>query len=64
MVLKITNLIRKEETIWHEFVVNREEPLQTTYNHTKDVLLSEVVHQWVPIEDALPHFYDIEVMVT
>lgn len=63
MVFEVSDLVRQQETVWHELVVNWEKPLQTANNHAEYVFLCEVVHQRVPVEDAPPHFYDIQVVV-
>lgn len=64
MMLKISHLIRKQKRIGHEFVINREKPLQPTYNNTKDVLFGKMVHEWVPIERTFSHFDYVEVVIS
>ena len=64
MVLKIPYFIWKQETVWHEFIVYREESLQSADNDTENIFLSEVIHQWISVEDAFSHFYDIEVVIS
>lgn len=64
MVLKVSNLIGKQEAIRHEFVINWEEPLKSTNYDAEYILLGEVVHEGIPVEYALPHFDDIEIVVS
>ena len=64
MMLKISDLVGQQKRIRHELVINREKSLQSTYNHTKDVFLGKVIHQWVPIECTFPHLDDIKIMVS
>lgn len=64
MVLKITNLIWKQETIGHELVIYWKETLKPTYNNTEYILFRKMVHEWVPVKYAFPHFYYVEVVVT
>jgi len=64
MVLKITSLIWQQEGVRHVFKVKWEKPLQPAYNDAKYVLLREMVHQRIPIENAfvVPP-YDIQVLI-
>lgn len=64
MVLEISNFIRKQETVWHEFIVYRKESLQSADYHTENIFLGKVIHQWISVEDAFSHFYDIEVVIS
>jgi hypothetical protein len=64
MVLEVTEFIWQQEGIWHEFIVNGKETLEATDDHTENVFLSKVVHQRVPVENTLGHFYYVEVMVS
>ena len=43
VLFQVFNLIWKEEGVWHEAVVNREEPLQTTDYHAENILLCEML---------------------
>jgi hypothetical protein len=64
MVLKITSLIRQQEGVRHVLKVKWEKPLQPAYNNTKYVLLREMVHQRIPIENAfIVPPYDIQVLI-
>ena len=62
-MLEVTHLIRQQETVRHELVIDWEEPLKPAYDHTKDILLGEVIHQWVSIEDTLAHLDNVEIVV-
>lgn len=64
MMLEVSDFIRKEEAVRHELVVNWEEPLEAADDDAENVLLGEMVHQGIPVEDALAHFYDVKVVVS
>lgn len=64
MVLKVSDFIWKQKAVRHEFVIDGEESLQSADNDTENIFLGKMVHQWVPIKDALPHLDYIEVMVS
>ena len=64
MVLKISDLIRKKKRVRHEFVIDWEESLKPTDDDAEYVLFSKVVHQRVPIENALAHLDDVEVVIS
>ena len=63
-MLEVADLVGQQEAVRHELVVNWEEALQSADDHTEDVLLGEVVHQRVAVEDALAHLDDVEVVVS
>lgn len=64
VLLEVSDLVRQQEGVGHELVVNGEESLESTDDDAEDVLLGEVVHQRVPVEDALGHLYDVQVVVS
>jgi len=63
-MLKVSHLIRQEERIRHEFIVNREETLESAYDHTEYVFLCEMVHQGISVKGTLSHLYNVEVVVS
>ena len=63
MMFKITYFIWQQKTIGHKFIINWEEPLQSANDDAKNVLFGEVVHQWIPIKYALPHFNYVQIVV-
>ena len=63
MVLEVAHFIGQKKAVRHELVVDREESLQSTDDNAKYVLLCEVVHQWIPIKDALPHLNYVQIMI-
>lgn len=64
MMLEIPYLVREEETVRHELVVNREEALEATDYYAEDVLFCKVIHEWVPVKYTFPHFNYVEIVVT
>ena len=64
MVFEVTYLVRKQEGIRHELVINREESLQPTDDYTEDVLLRKMIHQRITIEKTLSHFDNVKVVVS
>lgn len=64
MMLEVSDFVRKEEAVRHELIVNWEEPLEAANDDAENVLLGEMVHQRIPVEDAFTHLYDVKVMVS
>ena len=64
MMLKVSDFIRKEEAVRHELIVNWKEPLEAANDDAENVLLGEMIHQGIPVEDTFTHFYDVKVMVS
>jgi len=64
MVLKISDLIRQKKRVRHEFVIDWEESLKPTDDDAEYILFSKVVHQRIPIENALAHLDDVEVVIS
>ena len=62
-MLKVTDFIWQQKTVWHEFVIDWEESLQSADDDAKYVFLCKVVHQWIPIEDTFTHFNDVQIVV-
>lgn len=63
MVFEVSHFVRQQEGVRHELVVDWKESLQARDDHAEDVLLCEVVHQRVSVENALAHLDDVEVVV-
>lgn len=64
MVLKIPDFVWKQKAVWHEFVINWEKSLEPTNYHAKNILFCKMVHKRIPIENALPHFDDVKVVIS
>lgn len=64
MVLEIPYFVREQEAVRHEFIINWEESLESTDNYAKNILFCKMVHQWIPVENALPHFDYVEVVIS
>lgn len=58
MIFEFVYLVWEKEVLRHEVEVHWEEALQSTQYDAKYVLLREVVHQRVPIEDTLRVVFD------
>ena len=43
VLFKILDLIWKKERVWHEAVINWEEPLKSTYDYTENVFLCKML---------------------
>jgi len=63
VVLEIAHLVGEQEGIRHKLVINGEEALEPGDDDTENVLFCEVIHQRIPIEDALAHLYYVQVVV-
>ena len=59
MVLEVPHLIRQQEAVGHELVVDGEEALETADDDAENVLLCEVVHQRVTVKYALAHLDNV-----
>ena len=55
MLLQVFDFIWQKEGVGHEAIIDREETLQSTYDHTEDILLGEMVHQGVAIDQGSFH---------
>ena len=64
VLLQVFDLVREQERVGHESVVDGEEALQTTDNDTEDVLLSEVIHQRVAVDERTLHFDQLDIAVS
>ena len=62
-MLEVPNLVGKQEAIRHKLVIDGKESLQATDYDAEDVLLGEVVHQRVTVENTLAHLDDVQIVV-
>ena len=51
VLLEVLDLVREQERVWHEAVVDWEESLQTTDDDTEDILLCKVL-SWKNLQSA------------
>ena len=63
VLLQVFDLVRQQKGVWHETVVDWKETLQTADDDTEDVLLSEVVHERVAIDQGSFHLDKFDVVV-
>ena len=64
MLLQIFYLVGQQERIGHEAIIDWKKALQATYYDAEDVLLCEVVHQWIPIDQCAFHFNQLYVAIS